>query len=181
MAHPVEEHRREAAALLMAEPWFKAAKDAYAAVRAGSATDADRNAIAPFLYGRWGTAAQAHAAADAGQGNYEAADIYAADGPFAPATARDAIAAPDARGPVIAGKLDSGPLPRVAATVAELFPQGRTRRPAGRRALPVARRSLPLQRDRRDLPAEPTARPEPAPSCRGTDPARTTRPTAPSP
>ncbi|MET8329773.1 alpha/beta hydrolase [Streptomyces sp. NPDC005181] len=59
--------------------------------------------------------------ADVEQSNYEAADIYAADGAFAPATARDAIAALDARVLVVAGELDGGPLPRVAAAVAGLF------------------------------------------------------------
>lgn len=118
-----DEHRREGAALRTAEPWFRTAWDAYEAVRAGSATDADWDAIAPFFYGRWDAAAQAHAAADVEQSNYGAADIYASDGAFAPATARDAIAALDARVLVLAGELDSGPLPRVAATVARLFPK----------------------------------------------------------
>jgi hypothetical protein len=44
-----EEHRREAAALPTAEPWFMAAHDAYEAVWAGSATDADWDAITPFF------------------------------------------------------------------------------------------------------------------------------------
>ncbi|MFF0290551.1 alpha/beta fold hydrolase [Streptomyces sp. NPDC005262] len=118
-----EEHRREAAAQRTAEPWFKTARDAYEAVRAGSATDADWDAIAPFFYGRWDAAARAHAAADVEQSNYEAADIYASDGAFAPAAARDAVATLDARVLILAGELDSGPLPRVAATVAGLFPK----------------------------------------------------------
>ncbi|MFB9576586.1 alpha/beta hydrolase [Streptomyces yanii] len=118
-----EEHRREAAALRRAEPWFEAAHDAYEAVWAGSATDADWDAIAPFFYGRWDTAAQAHAAADAEQSNYGAADVYASPDAFAPAATREAVAALDARVLVLAGELDSGPLPRVAATVAGLFPK----------------------------------------------------------
>jgi pimeloyl-ACP methyl ester carboxylesterase len=118
-----EEHRREAAALRTAEPWFKAAYDAYKAVWAGSATDADWDAVAPFFYGRWDAAAQAHAASDVDQTNVEAADAYASAGAFAPAATRAAIAALDARVLVLAGELDSGPLPRVAAAIAGMFPE----------------------------------------------------------
>jgi pimeloyl-ACP methyl ester carboxylesterase len=117
-----EEHRREAAALRTAEPWFKAAHQAYEAVWAGSPTDADWDAIAPFFYGRWDAAAQAHAASDVEQSNVEAADIYAASGAFHPAATRAALAALDARVLVLAGEVDSGPLPRVAAVIAQLFP-----------------------------------------------------------
>ncbi|MCM2430559.1 alpha/beta fold hydrolase [Streptomyces sp. RKAG337] len=118
-----EEHRREAAALRTAEPWFEAAHDAYERVWAGSATDADRDAISPFFYGRWDTAAQAHAAAEVRQSNDEAADRYASSGAFDPAATRAAIAASDARVLLLAGERDSGPLPRVAADIAELFPR----------------------------------------------------------
>jgi pimeloyl-ACP methyl ester carboxylesterase len=117
-----EEHRREAAALRRAEPWFGAAHHAYEAVWAGSATDADWDAVAPFFYGRWDAAAQAHSASEVEQTNMEAADVYASSGAFDPAAARAAIAALDARVLVLAGELDSGPLPRVAAVIAEMFP-----------------------------------------------------------
>jgi pimeloyl-ACP methyl ester carboxylesterase len=119
-----EEHRREAAALRAGEPWFAAAHDAYEAVWAGSATDDDWDAVAPFFYGRWDAAAQAHAAAEVEQGNFEAGDVYASAGAFDPASARAAIAAGlDARVLVLAGERDSGPLPRVAAGIAGLFPK----------------------------------------------------------
>lgn len=117
-----EEHRREAAALRAAEPWFGAAHDAYEAVWAGTATDADWDAIAPFFYGRWDAAAAAHAASDVEQTNVEASDLYASSGAFDPAAARAAVAALDARVLVLACELDSGPLPRVAAVIAEMFP-----------------------------------------------------------
>ncbi|MER5827262.1 alpha/beta hydrolase, partial [Streptomyces mirabilis] len=48
----------------------------------------------------------------------------AAAGAFEPAVARAVVATLDARVLLLAGELDSGPLPRVAATVAELFPEG---------------------------------------------------------
>jgi pimeloyl-ACP methyl ester carboxylesterase len=109
------EHRREAAALRTAEPWYAAAHEAYERVLAGSATDADWDAIDPFFYGRWDSAAQAHAASVVEQSNAEAADLYASPGAFDPAAARVTIAELDARVLILAGELDSGPLPRVAA------------------------------------------------------------------
>jgi pimeloyl-ACP methyl ester carboxylesterase len=118
-----EEHRWEAAALRTAEPWFGAARDAYEAVLAGSATDADWDAAAPLFYGRWDAAARAHAASDVRQTNERATDAYAASGAFDPAATRAAIAALDARVLVLAGELDGGPLPRVAAAIAKLFPR----------------------------------------------------------
>ncbi|GAA4575048.1 alpha/beta fold hydrolase [Planotetraspora kaengkrachanensis] len=118
-----EDHRREAAALRAAEPWFGPAYDAYEAVWAGSATDDDWDAVAPFFYGRWDAAAQAHAAADLEQSNLEAGELYAASGAFDPGAARAAVATLDARVLVLAGELDGAPRPEVAAAVARMFPR----------------------------------------------------------
>ncbi|MGA4949493.1 alpha/beta fold hydrolase [Streptomyces lydicamycinicus] len=118
-----EAHRREAAALRTAEPWFGAAYDAYERVWAGSATDADWDAIAPFFYGRWDAAAQAHAASEVAQTHEEAVESYASGGAFAPDEARAAVAGMDARVLLLAGELDSGPLPRIAADIAQLIPR----------------------------------------------------------
>jgi pimeloyl-ACP methyl ester carboxylesterase len=118
-----EEHRREAAALRSGEPWFTTAYSAYEAVWAGRATDAEWDAITPFFYGRWDEAAQRHAAADVDQTNEHAAEVYMGSSAFDPVATRAALAALDARVLVLAGELDSGPLPRVAATVTELFPR----------------------------------------------------------
>ncbi|MFP3989698.1 alpha/beta hydrolase [Streptomyces sp. E11-3] len=116
------EHRLEAAALRRAEPWFEAAHEAYDRIWTGSATDADFDTAAPFFYGRWDAAAQVHSASEVEQSNDEAAELYASPGAFDPAAARDALAAWQARVLVLAGEVDSGPLPRVAARIAELFP-----------------------------------------------------------
>ncbi|WP_367139226.1 MULTISPECIES: alpha/beta fold hydrolase [Streptomyces] len=70
----------------------------------------------------WDAAAQAHAAAGAGQTNESAADIYASAGAFDPVAARAAIARLDAPVLFLAGELDSGPRPRVAAAIVKLFP-----------------------------------------------------------
>ncbi|MET9411335.1 alpha/beta hydrolase [Streptomyces sp. NPDC002935] len=117
------EHRAEAAARREAEPWFASAREPYGRIWAGTATDADWDAATPFFYGRWDAAARAHAATEVEQTNEEAAERYAAPGAFRPDEARAAVAALDARVLIVAGALDSGPLPRVAATVAGLFPR----------------------------------------------------------
>ncbi|MEW9528401.1 alpha/beta fold hydrolase [Microbispora sp. NPDC049125] len=122
-----EEHRREAAALRADEPWFEAARDAYGRVWAGTASDADWDVVAPFFYGRWDAAAQAHAASEVEQTNDDAAEIYASSGAFAPAATRAAIAELSAPVLILAGELDSGPLPRVAAVIAKLFPKAESR------------------------------------------------------
>ncbi|WP_432140646.1 alpha/beta fold hydrolase [Streptomyces sp. bgisy084] len=118
-----EAHRREAAALRSAEPWFRAAYDAYERVWAGSVADADWDAIAPFFYGRWDAAAQAHAASEVAQAHDEAAEIYASGDAFAPDEARAAVAGMEAPVLLLAGELDSGPLPRIAADIAQLMPR----------------------------------------------------------
>lgn len=117
------EHRAEGAARRAEEPWFASAHEAYGRIWAGTATDADWDAATPFSYGRWDAAARAHAATEVDETNEEAADRYAAPGAFRPADAREAVATWDARVLIVAGALDSGPLPRVAAAVADLFPR----------------------------------------------------------
>ncbi|MGP9022590.1 alpha/beta fold hydrolase [Streptomyces sp. BR1] len=117
-----QEHRREAAALRAAEPWFTAAYDAYERIWGGSDADADWDAVIPFFYGRWDAAAQAHAALDVSQTNMKAADLYASPEAYSPETARAAIAGSGARVLILAGELDSGPLPRVAEAMANLLP-----------------------------------------------------------
>lgn len=117
------EHRAEGAALRKAEPWFEGAHDAYTRLWDGTATETDEDTALPFFYGRWDAAAEAHAASGAEQYNDEAAERYAGPGAFRPAEARAVVAAWDARVLLVAGELDSGPLPRVAAEVADLFPR----------------------------------------------------------
>ncbi|MBD0746779.1 alpha/beta fold hydrolase [Streptomyces sp. CBMA152] len=117
-----QEHRREAVALRAGEPWFTDAYDAYERIWGGSDADADWDAVVPFFYGRWDAAAQAHAALDVSQTNMEAAELYAPDDAYSPAEARSAIAGSGARVLILAGELDSGPLPRVAEAMAELLP-----------------------------------------------------------
>ncbi|MBC9712663.1 alpha/beta hydrolase [Streptomyces sp. TRM66268-LWL] len=116
------DHRREVVALRAAEPWWEAARAGYEAIWFGSPTDADFDAAAPFFYGRWDAATQAHFAAEPGQINEQAAEIYASAGAFDPAAAREAVAALAVPVLVLAGELDSGPRPHVGAGIAALFP-----------------------------------------------------------
>ncbi|MBW5484281.1 alpha/beta fold hydrolase [Streptomyces bambusae] len=117
------EQRREAAELRADEPWFPEARPAFDRLWDGTATDADFDAATPFFYGRWDAAAQAHAAAEAGQCNDAAAAAYAAPAAFDPAAARTALAGWDGDALVLAGALDGGPLPRVAASTVEHLPR----------------------------------------------------------
>lgn len=116
------EHRLEAAGLRTAEPWFDAAYDSYKAIWTGTATDADWEAGTPFFYGRWDATAQAHAASEVEQTNDEAAEAYAASGAFDPPATRAALTALSAPVLLLAGELDSGPRPDVAAAAARLLP-----------------------------------------------------------
>ncbi len=61
--------RREVVNRRQDEPWFPAAVAAFDRIDAGGGDDDDWAAIAPFFYGRWDSAAQAHAAADEEQTN----------------------------------------------------------------------------------------------------------------
>ncbi|MEO3787833.1 alpha/beta hydrolase [Actinocorallia sp. B10E7] len=118
-------HRLEAAGLRTAEPWYPRARPAFDALWSGTADDEDFDAAAPFFYGRWDDAARAHAAVEAGQTNEEAAALYASPAAFDPSATREAIASLNAPVLVVAGELDSGPLPRIAAEIAALFPNAR--------------------------------------------------------
>jgi pimeloyl-ACP methyl ester carboxylesterase len=117
--------RYEAMSLRAGEPWYEAGVEAFEQVRLGRATRDVWAAVLPFGYGRWDDAARAHAASSGGQKNARAADAYYADGAFAPAATRTALAAVDAPVLVLAGAYDMGPRPRHAQELAGLFANGR--------------------------------------------------------
>ncbi|MFF4099523.1 alpha/beta fold hydrolase [Streptomyces sp. NPDC001903] len=119
------ESRLETARLRRGEPWYPAAYAALEAVVAGRGTADSRQAIAPFLHGRWDDAARAYDAADEPQKNAEATAAYAGEGAFDPDTTRKALAGLDAPVLVLAGECDVS-LPRPAAVAyAALFPHAR--------------------------------------------------------
>ncbi len=121
---PDQQMRREIMKLRLGEPWFAAAAGAFERIAAGAGTEDDWRAVAPFFYGRWDAAAQAHDAADEQQTNESAADIFAADAAFNPAATRAALAAFGSPVLVLAGGLDLQRPPGVVAEFAALFPAG---------------------------------------------------------
>ncbi|MGI8577396.1 MAG: alpha/beta fold hydrolase [Nocardioidaceae bacterium] len=114
--------RREVVRLREREPWFASALAAFEAVQAGQATDADWEAIAPFTYGRWDAAAQAHHVSGDKHRNAEAAAVFGEEGVFDPPATRAALADFGAPVLLVAGELDVATPPRVVAEYAGLFP-----------------------------------------------------------
>ncbi|MEU4579567.1 alpha/beta fold hydrolase [Nonomuraea sp. ATR24] len=110
--------RRELALRRKAEPWFPAAFAALEAIIEGRG--GDRDAITPFLWGRWDAAAREHPASRPPDPAIAAA--FAAEGAFDPPRTRAALAA--RRGPVLvlAGEHDLNSPPRATAEYARLFP-----------------------------------------------------------
>ncbi len=114
--------RREIVGLRRDEPWFEEAAASFERVAAGAGTEEDWEAMAPFFYGRWDAAAQAHESAEEKQSNEDAARAFAAEGAFDPAATRAALAALCSPVLVLAGGLDLQRPPTVAAEFAALFP-----------------------------------------------------------
>jgi proline iminopeptidase len=119
--------RRQVLRLRQDEPWFAEAAASFERVAAsdGGGTEADWVAMAPFFYGRWDAAAQAHDAAEAKQTNEDAARAFGADGAFDPAATRAALAAFGPPVLVLAGGVDLQRPPAIVAEFAALFPAAR--------------------------------------------------------
>lgn len=116
-----DETRREIVDLRRDEPWFG---EAAAAFDRGAETEDDWRAVAPFYYGRWDAAAQAHWSAGETEVNEEAAEGFAAEGAFDRAATRAGLAAFGSPALILAGGLDPQWPPRVIAEFAALFPTG---------------------------------------------------------
>lgn len=104
------------------ERWYPEAASALEPSVTGRATGDAWQAIAPFFYGRWDTAARAHQAVEAAQRNQEAARMFGADGAFDPPATRAALAAHPRPVLLLAGELDLGAPPGLVAQLAELMP-----------------------------------------------------------
>jgi pimeloyl-ACP methyl ester carboxylesterase len=115
--------RRQVAELRRGEAWFPDAFAALERIWSGEATAADWTAIAPFTYGRWDAAAQAHLAQEANQKNAEAAAVYYSAGALDPEATRTALARLGAPVLVVAGEYDVALPPKCAAEYAGLFGQ----------------------------------------------------------
>lgn len=116
-----DQDRRSVAELRRAEPWFPNAFAAFERIWAGSPTAADWAAIAPFTYGRWDAAAQAHKSQEDSQRNNSAVPFYYADGALDPVATRKAIAEFDSPVLLLTGEYDVGLPQRNAAEYAALF------------------------------------------------------------
>lgn len=111
--------RRELAALRKGEPWYPEAITALEAITRGA--DGDREAVAPFFYGRWDAAAREHSAASRPQ-NPEAVAGFGAEGAFDPEATRAAIAGFGPPVLLLAGEFDLNSPPSAVAGFAALFP-----------------------------------------------------------
>ncbi|WP_250214960.1 alpha/beta fold hydrolase [Acrocarpospora catenulata] len=116
------ESRLETARLRKNEPWYGPAFETLEAMVAGNATEATREAINPFFYGRWDAKAQTHQAAQDGRRNDDAAALFGAESVFNPDTTRTALATFTAPVLVLAGEFDLNTPPSAAAELATLFP-----------------------------------------------------------
>jgi pimeloyl-ACP methyl ester carboxylesterase len=115
--------RRQVAELRRGEAWFPDAFAALERIWSGEATAADWTAIAPFTYGRWDAAAQAHLAQEASQTNAEAAAVYYSAGALDPQATRTALVRLGAPVLLVAGEYDVALPPKCAAEYAGLFGQ----------------------------------------------------------
>ncbi|WP_436492780.1 alpha/beta fold hydrolase [Actinokineospora sp. HUAS TT18] len=105
------------------EPWYPEARAAMSALQTGEASRELRAQAAPFYYGRWTAAAQAHSAADLANRDEASAEAFYAG--FAPdfAAIRAGLREVSAPVLVLAGALDPAPTPATAQTIADLFPK----------------------------------------------------------
>jgi pimeloyl-ACP methyl ester carboxylesterase len=122
---PDIEMRRQMVRLRHDEPWFAEAAAAFERIAGGAESDDDWEAIAPFFYGRWDAAAQAHSAAGEAETNEVAARGFGAEGAFDPPATRAALVAFGAPALVLAGGVDLQWPPQVLAEFAALFPAAR--------------------------------------------------------
>ncbi|WP_130796888.1 alpha/beta fold hydrolase [Streptomyces otsuchiensis] len=104
------------------EPWFPEAFAALEAIVAGTATAGRWKAVAPFSYGRWDTAAQAHQADGDERKNAAVVAAFGAEGAFAPDATRAALARFTQPVLLLAGEVDLGAPPLAVAEFARLFP-----------------------------------------------------------
>ncbi|MYS06575.1 alpha/beta fold hydrolase [Streptomyces sp. SID6041] len=113
----------DAAAEVFADrPWYPRARAALDAIGPDTPPDRVREIVAPFGYGRWDAAAQAHAAHESEQTNDLAAPVYHGGGAYTPEATRRALTALTAPVLVLAGERDPGPTPAKAAEAAAFFP-----------------------------------------------------------
>jgi proline iminopeptidase len=119
------DQRREVVTARRAEPWFAGAAAAFERIQADGGTEADWEAIQPFVYGRWDAAAQEHSAQDALRSHADAERAFNAAGAFDPPATRAGLSRFTAPVLVLAGEVDIADPPEVMAEYAALFPAAR--------------------------------------------------------
>jgi pimeloyl-ACP methyl ester carboxylesterase len=115
--------RRGLAELRRDEPWFPDAYAAFERIWSGSPTDADWDAITPFMYGRWDATAHANVARHEHEQNAPAARAYYGEGALDPAATRLALSYLGSRVLLLAGEYDVALPPGRAIEYAGLFAQ----------------------------------------------------------
>lgn len=112
------EMRRELALSRKDEPWFPSAFAALEAITEGTGTDWE--AISPFFYGRWDTAAQRHCATSQPD-NKAAVAGFASEGAFTPEATRAGLAGGEMPVLLLTGEFDMNSPPGAVAECAALF------------------------------------------------------------
>ncbi len=105
--------------------WYATAAAAFEAVQDGTATDDDRDAMAPLSHGDWSSATQDYAARMDERRDQDAVNAFFDDDPFDPAATRPALARCEAPVLVLAGGHDVGMPPWAMEELAGLFPTSR--------------------------------------------------------
>jgi pimeloyl-ACP methyl ester carboxylesterase len=116
------EQRRHIVRMRAGQPWYADGAAAFERVAAGSDSDEDWEAMAPFMYGRWDAVAQAHFEAGEAQTNEDAIVVFGADGAFDPPATRAALAGFTVPVLVLAGECDLQWPPVVVAELAAMLP-----------------------------------------------------------
>jgi pimeloyl-ACP methyl ester carboxylesterase len=107
------------------EPWYAEAAAAIEKANAGDQSIENRRGYVPMFYGRWDSAAQAHADVGISYRSRPVRDAFGAEGAFNPAATREALRRLEAPVLVYAGELDTSPTAETAATAARVFPNAR--------------------------------------------------------
>lgn len=117
-----DEDRRTVARLRAGESWFDEAMAALEAVWADVATDEQYDLLEPFSHARWDEDTRSYVDRMDQRRDPRLAQAFGAEGAFDPPATRDALGRLDVPVLVLAGGVDVGVPPLLAAQVAELFP-----------------------------------------------------------
>jgi pimeloyl-ACP methyl ester carboxylesterase len=118
-----EDEFRAALGRRSSEPWYPGALSAIEAWESGDDSPENRLGAAPFFYGRWDAAAQAHAAGEADEIMPNAFATYFADGAIDVPTNRAGLGRMTADVLVVVGENDFQPTVRSANELAQLIPR----------------------------------------------------------